>query len=156
MGRRAAMTRRWRCRPGYLDNEEARGGPWRGQKRGAAVARACAVAYLFGQEWKRREGSGDMVTLFQALMLILDILWFIMIAHIIMSWLINFNVLNLRQPLVAQIWTGLSNLLEPIYAPIRRVLPQTGGLDLAPLVVFVIIIIAKQALANNAGFFLGY
>ncbi|MFI0396300.1 YggT family protein [Paracoccus jiaweipingae] len=97
-----------------------------------------------------------MVTLFQALMLILDILWFIMIAHIIMSWLINFNVLNLRQPLVAQIWTGLSNLLEPIYAPIRRVLPQTGGLDLAPLVVFVIIIIAKQALANNAGFFLGY
>ena len=97
-----------------------------------------------------------MVTLFQALMLILDILWFIMIAHIIMSWLINFNVLNLRQPIVAQIWTGLSGLLEPIYAPIRRVLPQTGGLDLAPLVVFVIIIIAKQALANNAGMFLGY
>lgn len=97
-----------------------------------------------------------MTTLFQALMLILDVIWFIMIAHIIMSWLISFQVLNLRQPLVAQIWQGLSTLLEPIYTPIRRMLPQTGGLDLAPLVVFIIIIILRQALANNAGFFLGY
>ena len=52
-------------------------------------------------------------------MLILDVIWFIMIVHIIMSWLINFQVLNLRQPLVAQIWDGLNRLLEPIYAPIR-------------------------------------
>lgn len=97
-----------------------------------------------------------MTTLYQALMLILDIVWWIMIAHIIMSWLINFQVLNLRQPLVAQIWDGLSRLLEPIYQPIRNILPNTGGLDLAPLVLFVIIIILQQALRNNAGFFLGY
>ncbi len=97
-----------------------------------------------------------MTTLFQALMLILDVVWFIMIAHIIMSWLINFDVLNLRQPLVAQIWDGLSRLLEPLYRPIRNVLPNMGGLDLAPLVVFIGIIILQRALANNAGFFLGY
>ncbi|HHW34679.1 YggT family protein [Paracoccus solventivorans] len=97
-----------------------------------------------------------MTTLFQALMLILDVVWFIMIAHIIMSWLINFDVLNLRQPLVAQVWDGLSRLLEPIYRPIRNVLPNMGGLDLAPLVVFIGIIILQRALANNAGFFLGY
>ena len=97
-----------------------------------------------------------MTTLFQALMLILDVIWFVMIVHIIMSWLINFHVLNLRQPLVAQIWDGLSRLLEPIYAPIRRILPNTGGLDLAPLIVFIIIIILQRALANNAGFFLGF
>ena len=97
-----------------------------------------------------------MTTLFQALMLILDVMWFIMIAHIIMSWLINFQVLNLRQPLVAQVWDGLSRLLEPIYQPIRNILPNTGGLDLAPLVVFIGIIILQQALANNAGFFFGY
>jgi YggT family protein len=41
-----------------------------------------------------------MTTLYQAMMLILDVIWFLMIAHIIMSWLINFQVLNLRQPLV--------------------------------------------------------
>ena len=97
-----------------------------------------------------------MTTLFQALMLILDILWFIMIAHIIMSWLINFDVLNLRQPLVRQVWDGLSRLLEPLYRPIRNILPDLGGLDLAPLVVFIGIIILQRALVNNAGFFLGY
>ncbi len=97
-----------------------------------------------------------MTTLYQALMLILDVIWFIMIAHIIMSWLINFQVLNLRQPLVWQIWNGLSRLLEPIYAPVRRVLPDTGGLDLAPLIVFIAIIILQRLLINNAGFFLGY
>lgn len=97
-----------------------------------------------------------MTTLYQALMLILDVIWFIMIVHIIMSWLINFQVLNLRQPIVGQIWDGLNRLLEPIYSPIRRILPDTGALDLAPLVVFIIIIILRQALANNAGIFLGY
>ena len=96
-----------------------------------------------------------MTTLFQAMMLILDVIWFLMIAHIIMSWLINFQVLNLRQPLIAQLWDGLNRIREPIYGPIRRLLPNTGGLDLAPLVVFIGIIILRQALANNAGFFLG-
>lgn len=97
-----------------------------------------------------------MTTLYQAIMLLLNILWTIMIIHIIMSWLINFQVLNLRQPLVAQIWNGLNQLLEPIYGPIRAILPNTGGLDLAPLVVFIGIIILQNAMANNAGVFLGY
>ena len=51
-----------------------------------------------------------------------------------MSWLIQFEVLNIRQSFVSQIWYGLSRLLEPIYGPIRRVMPQMGGIDLAPLV----------------------
>ena len=97
-----------------------------------------------------------MTTLFQALMLILDVLWFIMIAHIIMSWLINFDVLNLRQPLVRQVWDGLSRLLEPLYRPIRNILPDLGGLDLAPLVVLLGLIILPRALVHHAGFFLGY
>lgn len=97
-----------------------------------------------------------MGSLFDALMIILNVVWFIMIAHIIMSWLLNFQVLNIRQPMVAQIWYGLTRLLEPIYAPIRRVLPQTPGLDLAPLVAFVVLIILQRVLINNAGFFYGY
>ena len=97
-----------------------------------------------------------MATLFDALMIILNVLWFIMIAHIIMSWLINFNVLNLRQPLVSQLWYGLNQLLDPIYTPVRRILPQTGSLDLAPLAVFILIMIAQRALINNAGFFYSF
>lgn len=96
-----------------------------------------------------------MVTLYQALDLILGVVYFIMIAHIVMSWLINFQVLNLRQPLVAQIWFGVNNLLEPIYGRIRRILPNTGMLDLAPLVAFIGLIILRMALRNNAGFFYG-
>ena len=81
-----------------------------------------------------------MMAIYGPLRLILDIAFFIMIMHIIMSWLINFQVLNLHQPMVAQIWQGINRLLEPIYQPLRRVLPNTNPLDLAPLVAFVIII----------------
>ncbi len=72
--------------------------------------------------------------------LILDVAFFIMIIHIIMSWLISFQVLNLHQQFVAQIWYGLNRLLEPIYTPIRRFLPNTNPLDLAPLVAFIILL----------------
>ena len=85
-----------------------------------------------------------MITILKILQLLLDVAFFIMLIHIIMSWLINFQVLNLRQPIVAQIWDGLNRLLEPIYAPIRRMLPNTGALDLAPLVLFIIIIILRD------------
>ncbi len=94
-----------------------------------------------------------MTSLFQILNLILDIAWFILLAHVIMSWLINFQVLNLRQPMVAQIWYGLNRLLEPLYSRIRRFLPATPGLDLAPLVAFLAIIVLRIILRNNAALF---
>lgn len=95
-----------------------------------------------------------MTSIFQILMLILDIAQFIIIAHIIMSWLINFQVLNLRQSLVASIWDGLNRLLEPVYSRIRSILPNLGGLDLAPLVVLLAIIALRIVLINNAAAFL--
>ncbi|OWJ75495.1 YggT family protein [Haematobacter genomosp. 1] len=94
-----------------------------------------------------------MVSLLQILLLILDIVWFIVIAHVIMSWLINFQVLNLRQPLVASIWDGLNRLLEPVYSRVRSILPAMGGLDLAPLVVLVAIYALRIILLNNASAF---
>ena len=94
-----------------------------------------------------------MQSLFQILMLLLDIVWFIVIVHLIMSWLISFQVLNLHQPIVAQIWYGVNRLLEPIYGPIRRFLPDLGGLDLAPLVVLIGIYALRIILANNVGLF---
>ena len=94
-----------------------------------------------------------MLSLIQILLLILDIVWFIILAHVIMSWLINFQVLNLHQQLVAQIWYGLNRLLEPIYGPIRRVLPNMGGLDLTPLVVLIGVYALRIILVNNMGYF---
>ncbi|GAA6209310.1 YggT family protein [Cognatishimia sp. WU-CL00825] len=81
-----------------------------------------------------------MMAIYGPLRLILDAVFFIMIIHIIMSWLINFNVLNLGQQFVAQLWYGLNRVLEPIYRPIRNILPNTHPLDLAPLVAFIIVI----------------
>ncbi len=81
-----------------------------------------------------------MLAIYGPLQLILSVVYFVMIVHIIMSWLINFQVLNLHQPIVSQIWTGLNRLLEPIYQPIRRILPDTRPLDLAPLVALIIVI----------------
>jgi YggT family protein len=94
-----------------------------------------------------------MASLYQILQLLLSILWFFIIAHVVLSWLINFQVLNTRQPLVAQIWYGINRLLEPIYAPIRRVLPNMGGLDLAPLAVLIGVVVARIVLTNNAALF---
>ena len=94
-----------------------------------------------------------MVSLFQILMLILDIVWFFIIAHVIMSWLINFQVLNLQQQLVGQIWYGLNRMLEPLYAPVRRILPNMGGIDLAPLVVLIAVYALRIILVNNVAAF---
>ncbi|MFP4044773.1 MAG: YggT family protein [Rhodosalinus sp.] len=94
-----------------------------------------------------------MQSLFQILMLLLDVLWFFIIAHVIVSWLINFQVLNTRQQFVAQVWYGLNRIMEPIYAPIRRVIPPMGGIDLAPLVALIGVYALRIILTNNAAAF---
>ena len=90
-----------------------------------------------------------MQSLFQILMLLLNVVWFFVIAHVIMSWLINFQVLNVRQQLVAQVWYGLNRILEPLYAPVRRILPPMQGIDLAPLVVLLAVIALRIIVSNN-------
>lgn len=95
-----------------------------------------------------------MVSILQILLMLLSIAQFIIFAHIIMSWLINFQVLNLRQPLVYQLWNGLNRLLEPVYGRLRQILPDLGGIDLAPLVALLIVYALRIVLINNAASFL--
>lgn len=95
-----------------------------------------------------------MTSLYEILMLILGIAKFFILAHFVMSWLISFQVLNIRQPLVAQVWHGLTRLLEPLYGPIRRILPAMGGIDLSPLVVLIGIYALEIVLRNNVAAFL--
>ena len=99
------------------------------------------------------KGPKIMLSLMQILLLILDVFWFFVIAHVIMSWLINFNVLNLHQQLVAQIWYGLNRILDPVYGRIRAFLPQMGSLDLAPLLVLIALYAARIVLHNNMAAF---
>ena len=79
-----------------------------------------------------------MAPIFAIPYMILNVIWFFIVAHFIMSWLISFNVLNLHQPIVSQIWQGLNRILDPIYSRIRQFIPNMGGLDLAPLIALLI------------------
>lgn len=92
--------------------------------------------------------SPFLATILQVFVAVLGVVWFIVIAHIIVSWLVNFQVLNLRQPLVAQLWYALNKLVDPLYRPIRRFLPDLGGIDLAPLVVLLVLFALRQLVAN--------
>lgn len=90
-----------------------------------------------------------MLTLIQALLLIIGVVRFFVIAHFIMSWLIRFEVLNIRQEFVGQVWYGLEKVLDPIYSRVRRVIPNFGGIDLTPIVVLVGLEILRIFLINN-------
>lgn len=94
-----------------------------------------------------------MLTIIQALLLILGVIRFFVIAHFIMSWLLRFDVLNIRQEFVGQVWHGLERILEPIYSRVRRVMPDLGGVDLSPIVVLVAIEILRIFLINNIATF---
>ncbi len=75
---------------------------------------------------------------------VLSLAYFLVIAHFIMSWLINFQVLNVRQEFVAQIWYVLQRILDPVYSRIRRFMPDLGGGDLSPIVVLLGIVILRN------------
>lgn len=90
-----------------------------------------------------------MTSLLQVLLMLIQVAQWVVIAHVIMSWLINFNVLNLRQPLVWQLWNGLNRVLEPVYSRVRRILPSTAGIDFAPLAVLLAILAAEIVVRNN-------
>ena len=70
---------------------------------------------------------------------ILEIYKWILIAAVIVSWLTAFNVINVHNNFVRSLLRILLALTEPVLAPIRRILPPMGGLDLSPIVVFVLI-----------------
>ncbi len=88
--------------------------------------------------------------LLQTISLILNLVWWVFLIMIVMSWLISFNVINTRNQFVYGVWRALNQLTEPILRPIRRVIPAVGGLDLSPIVVFVIIFFLQQLIANYA------
>jgi YggT family protein len=91
----------------------------------------------------------NMISIMQILLMVLDVAKWIILAHIIMSWLINFQVLNLRQPIVAQFWSGLNRFLEPVYQKIRSFMPNMSGIDLAPLILLLAIYALRIVIINN-------
>ena len=87
-----------------------------------------------------------MRALLDVILLVLQLYWYIVLAMIIMSWLISFNVVNTRNQFVSQVWRILNQLTDPVLRPIRRYIPNFSGLDLSPLVLFIIIYFIEQVI----------
>lgn len=73
------------------------------------------------------------------ILILLQLYWWVLLIMIIMSWLISFNVINTRNQFVEAVWRVLNQLTDPVLRPLRRMLPNFSGLDLSPLVAFLLI-----------------
>lgn len=78
------------------------------------------------------------------ILILLQLYWWIVLAMIIMSWLISFNVINTRNAFVAAVWRIVNQLTEPVLGPIRRVMPNFSGLDISPIILFLIIFFIER------------
>lgn len=78
--------------------------------------------------------------------ILLELFMWLLIIQAIMSWLLAFNVLNPRNQIVGMIWQFMLRATEPLLRPIRRFLPNFGGIDLAPLVLILIIYFIRRAI----------
>lgn len=75
-----------------------------------------------------------MIPLLEFIAYVVHLYEIVVIAAVILSWLIGFNVLNPHSPFVRALWQGVNAVTEPFLRPIRRMLPDLGGIDLSPIV----------------------
>jgi len=87
-----------------------------------------------------------MRAILDVLLVALNLYKLIIIVAAVMSWLIAFNVVNSRNEVVRTIWNALVAMTEPALRPIRRLLPNTGGLDISPIVLFLIILLIEEVI----------
>lgn len=78
--------------------------------------------------------------------LVIEIFTWIVIAGAIMSWLVAFGVVNVRNQFIRVVVDMLYRLTEPLLRPIRRMLPNLGGVDIAPVVLLVALAVLREAL----------
>jgi len=85
-----------------------------------------------------------LITVLEIIQVLLQVVWWIIVVQAVMSWLIAFNVINTYNDGVRAVWEALRRMTEPLYRPIRRIMPDFGALDLSPLVVLLILYILSN------------
>jgi YggT family protein len=90
-----------------------------------------------------------MIELLSFISYLLQLYVYIIIAAAVLSWLIAFNVVNTRSPVVAAVGQFLYRITEPVLRPIRNMLPNLGGIDISPIVVILIIIFIQSVIIPN-------
>jgi YggT family protein len=91
-----------------------------------------------------------LLALFGIADLLLRLLGYLVIGQVILSWLVAFNVINTSSQGVRRFMAAIDRLLDPLYRPIRKVLPDFGGLDLSPIVLLIAIQIVRMLLGGLA------
>lgn len=77
---------------------------------------------------------GPMIELLGFISYLIELYTYVIIAGVIMSWLMAFGVINAYNPMVRSIWQGLNAVTEPLLDPIRRMMPNMGGIDISPII----------------------
>ena len=90
-----------------------------------------------------------MLALIQTIVMALDLYWWVIIASAIFSWLYAFNVVNSRNQFVGSIGNMLFRLTEPALRPIRRFIPDLGGIDISPIILLLIIFFIRSLMWNT-------
>jgi YggT family protein len=80
---------------------------------------------------------------------VLDIMWWFVIIGVVMSWLVAFNVINLQNQFVYSIYQSLNGVVEPMLRPIRRFLPDMGGIDISPIILLLGISFVRIFVVND-------
>jgi YggT family protein len=80
------------------------------------------------------------------ILIVLDLYVWLLIAAAILSWLVAFNVVNTRNQFVAAVAEFLYRITEPVLAPVRRMMPNLGGLDISPIIVILIIMFTQRVI----------
>jgi YggT family protein len=75
---------------------------------------------------------------------IIDIYIWLLIGSAVLSWLVAFNVVNTRNPIVANVGEFLYRITEPALRPIRNLLPNLGGIDVSPVILIILLLFLKQ------------
>ena len=91
-----------------------------------------------------------MRALLEIVLLVLNWYSYLIIATAILSWLVAFDVINFRNDLVRSIWRFLEAVTEPALRPIRRVLPNLGGIDVSPVILLLIILFVQKLIVEYA------
>jgi|SRR6185369_10995972 YggT family protein len=85
-----------------------------------------------------------MITVIGVAEILLDVIWWVIIVQVILSWLFAFNVLNAGSGAVRSFVIALDRITAPMYRPIRRILPDFGGLDFSPLIILLAIALLES------------
>ena len=91
-----------------------------------------------------------LLTLVQIVDYLISIVLTLVIVQFVLSLLIAFNVINLSNNFVAAVWQAVNALLDPLLAPIRRIMPATGAIDFSPMVLIIVLKIVQIVLGNVA------